>query len=81
MIKTYRMTIAYKGVTNQTEMHYSDISGDSLEQAERAVLDELNKKKFISLSAGQVIPTAAILYVQIVDKPERLTAAEIMEGK
>ena len=69
MMNTYRMTIAYKGIT-QTDLHYSDIQGISLARAEMAVLDELNKKKFISLQEGHVIPTSAIMYVQIVEKPE-----------
>lgn len=79
-MNNYRMTIAWRGIT-QTELHYSDIPAASLESAERHVLNELNTKKFISLSTGKIIPTESIMEVQIVPEPKPFSIAEIWEAE
>jgi hypothetical protein len=63
-MKTYMTTIIYdgpNGITSRAE----EMQGNSLDRMEYAVLDELNKKKFISLGGGLLIPTNSIMQVTI----------------
>lgn len=69
-MKDFLTRITYNsawGIKTNSEL----MTANSLERMEYAVMDELNKKKFISLRGGLIIPTNAIVQVQILEKPEK----------
>lgn len=64
IMKTFETTIFYEGAFG-IKTHKERMTANSLEKMEFVVLDELNKKKFISLGNGVLVPTNSIAEVQI----------------
>lgn len=62
-LKTFEMIIIYNGPFGM-KTYKDSIEGNSIHRVEEAVLDELNKKKFISLNKGGIIPTNSIKFIE-----------------
>lgn len=60
----FETVVYYNGEFGITT-HKEKMEGRSLYNIENAVSDELNKKKFITLGSGLIIPTRSIVAVKI----------------